>query len=923
MLNTNMSYILSLIFGVIIFGCDADQRAPGRGPVGPVLPTSVDASTESDFELYIDAGVGDAGAPFDATLDAVVDGEVDSATFPEIPFSIETRIGDRRTRAGIENRVTCQVLNQVGEPIEAIDADIEVQPSSGFERTENGLIGRRARDYDITCTAPGLGLRDATPGIWTVLADDADKVVTALSRESMDAGDEVDVACLAFDAFGNPVYGTEFEVVIDPSPARVDQSDLSFTIESSGTFSISCATSGVDELDFVSLDVYPDLPAQISIILEPDQAVYRVGQVIGLAALASDRFGNPIPDAPFVFSSEPELPGFGTGRFLAAQEGVHLLRAEVPPPTYNNRELSYERQILINVGGPGILCDSPGFGEVIVHEPGSPLTLYGIAEDLVGVDSVTVDGVNAPLRADGSFATMVIPRWGLNIHNIVAVDSTGTDSSTFCAYYVASSYVDPSRGLDDALQLWLGQDAVDDGGSASPLRSLGDALRRMINAAGLRNRVHEAISAQNPIVPNECRTRVLGVCIFRLGVDYRDYENNGPNQFSMTLVDNGFNVQIELREQIVRAKLRGTLGNNIRLRAEYLRINITFDVSLDGNGRPSVSVRTVQNPQVGDLDADFSGILGFLFELVFEAFEGVVRDLVVDTIKDFLTDNIDRVLTDLFGNIDIGALGAGFVVPSLSGASDVELNVLAELDRLEFSSDRIEVGLKSVVQGPSVLPDIGLGIPVLPGADDLALSPGGSVAAGVRIGLLNQVLYALWRAGYFELQAGGVAENLGAALPEGSDLLFRFPTYPWVTGTPMGTGLRVYLGPLIVVFSDPVFGSISLQAAAEFAVDVTLIGERDIEFTNVGLVDSLNLSFLGGAVTQELRTLIETSLTEILSNLIEQSLNDGLPSLPLPEFVIPASLAEFDLPTNTGLGLRMPLLEGSEAMWSLGGVFGE
>jgi hypothetical protein len=188
---------------------------------------------------------------------------------------------------------------------------------------------------------------------------------------------------------------------------------------------------------------------------------------------------------------------------------------------------------------------------------------------------------------------------------------------------------------------------------------------------------------------------------------------------------------------------------------------------------------------------------------------------------------------------------------------------------------------------------------------------------------LNQVLYALWRAGYFELQAGGVAESLGASLPEGADFSFRFPTYPWVTGTPLDTGLRVYLGPLVVEFSDPVFGSIAVQVAAEFAVDVALVGERDIEFTNVGIVDSLYLSFLGGAVTQELRDLIETNLTDILSNLIEQSLNDGLPSLPLPEFVIPASLAEFDLPTNTGLGLRVPMLEGSEAMWSLGGVFGE
>ena len=72
-----------------------------------------------------------------------------------------------------------------------------------------------------------------------------------------------------------------------------------------------------------------------------------------------------------------------------------------------------------------------------------------------------------------------------------------------------------------------------------------------------------------------------------------------------------------------------------------------------------------------------------------------------------------------------------------------------------------------------------------------------------------------------------------------------------------------------------------------------------------------------------MRELIENQLTRILERLMERALNDGLPSLPLPEFKIPASLAEFDLPANVGLGLRQPSLDGREAIWSLGGTFGE
>ena len=96
------------------------------------------------------------------------------------------------------------------------------------------------------------------------------------------------------------------------------------------------------------------------------------------------------------------------------------------------------------------------------------------------------------------------------------------------------------------------------------------------------------------------------------------------------------------------------------------------------------SVRTIGNPQVGDLDADFSGILGFLFELVFEAFEGVVRDIVVDAIKGFLQDNVDRVLTDLLGNVDIW--GRVSACP-ITGDGDVELSVQAVWNRLKVKPE--------------------------------------------------------------------------------------------------------------------------------------------------------------------------------------------------------------------------------------------
>ena len=288
--------------------------------------------------------------------------------------------------------MTCQVLNQQGEPIEAIEGVVEVQPAFGFEQTEQGLVGEVARDYAVTCSAPSLGLRDATPGVWTVLPGDPAEVVTSLNERRVDAGQQVDVSCRSFDAYGNELFGTPYDLAFLPQPGRLELEELTLTIKSSGVYEIACTTSGVDALDFVSLEVDPGLPAQMSVILNPDQRVYRVGQVIGLSALATDRFGNPVENAPFVFDSEPDMESFGTGRYIAETPGLYTLRASLLPPTFDNRTLDFQRDIQVDFGGPGIGCGSPGFAEVIAHPPGQELRFAGTVEDVAGIESVTVDG---------------------------------------------------------------------------------------------------------------------------------------------------------------------------------------------------------------------------------------------------------------------------------------------------------------------------------------------------------------------------------------------------------------------------------------------------------------------------------------------------------------------------------------------------
>ena len=853
----------------------------------------------------------------------IPDAEVDSAQFEVVPFAVETRVGERRTAAGIENRITCQVLDQVGEPITDIVARPEIYPDTGFERTDVGAIGQLARDYSVVCAANRLGLRDPTPAIWTVTPSRAVQTVTRLSTPVILAGDTVDVECEAFDAFGNRTPDENFAVQFQPAPRNLVRNGNTFRVDGAGTFGVACELPGVEINPAVALQVRAGLPAALTVARFPDRPIYRVGSVIELVAQISDQFGNTVSGSALEFSSEPALPRFGDGRFRCEQEGEYTLRARVVGETWEDRDLVSETRILCDYGGPGVDCVSPQMGEIIGLPQGGVHRLSGTVADIAGVDSLTVDGIDANLQPDGRWSAEVPVRWGLNVHDIIASDGEN-ETSTFCAYYASDRFSAADLPLLDALQLRLGQGSLDDGPPNAPIQSLADVLRRVINSQGLEDSVDAAASAQNPIVPSRCWQRFLGLCLFRLGVEYQFYENNGPNNFSLELLDNGMRIIVEFREQNVGAKLNGTLGNRARIRAERITIDLTFDVGLRGDGQPDISLRRINRVSVGDLDANFSGILGFVLEIIFEAFEGLIRDTITDAIRDFLVENVDRVLTDLLSNVDIGAFGQGIEVPSLVGGEPIEIVVNAALGRLDFRPGSATIGVNAQVSGPDVLAAPGIGVPVIPGEDNAAVPADRTVGALIKLSLLNQVMYRLWRAGYFEAEGGGLVNGLGDDLPDGTDVFLRFGQPPWIVGVDGASRVRVMVGPLSAGVIHPEFfvDPIRVRIAAIIEAGVEIIGERDVAFERVR-IDEFHLSLAGADIPDRARQVLEDTITRVLQRIIDDALNDGFPTLPLPDFVIPADLAEFELPAGRSLGLRQPRLNGEAGAWIFDGNFGE
>ncbi len=871
--------------------------------------------------LLVAAGCSDEAAepprPRQVVLPDGISTDVDAGPRAQIPVSLQTLLGSPSTRSGVANNVTCAVLDPDGVALAGVATRVEVQPDHGFEVTDDGLVGQRAGAYRVRCVADDLGLRDAAGADWEVTPGPPARVLTRLGARSVAADAGVTVACEAFDDVGNPTTtGDGFSVDLQPLPGDFDwPDDRTLRIRTAGRYDVRCRAAGAEALPGEGLEVRPGAPAALQGRLEPAQRVYRPGQVVALRLEAVDAFDNVVREAAPTITTRPALDLFGPSRFRLTTAGEYTVTGRLGA-------LESTHTLRVVEGGPGIECLEPAFGAQVVARPGSRVRVEG---RLTGGDAqrVRVAGQDIPLQADGRFGVELPVVWGLNTLDVEATDGDGGSNSTFCAFFVSERWLGEDRPQADAVTLRLGADAVDDGDPDRPLRSLGDALRRVVRSSGLRDALHDALRAQNPIVPTECRTRVGPVCEFSFGAEYRDLSLGGPHDLSLQLVGGGVRVDATLRDLSLVALMRGTLGNQGTFDVDRVRVTLVFDIERNGT-RPRVRLDRVERLEVGDLSANFSGFLtGAVLNLAFRAFEGVVRGVLVDNVRRYLAENVDGLLTDLLDGFDLGALGLGFDVPSLTGGPPVRLTFDAALSTIDFQAARAVLGLQTRVTGPSRVAGASRGIPLGPNAGPSTPPNTRRVGAGASLVLVNQVLHALWRGGFFRADARALGDAVTGGLPPEVDVRFGLPHAPAAEGVAAGTALRLHLGPaeLTVAWPGVLASPITVRAAAIAQVQVSARGD-DLRFEGLTL-DEVRLAIVDGVAPGEARAVLEEAVRDILEGVLDRALTDGLPTLPIPSFTVPAGLQRFGLSPGTTLGLRQPNLSGNTVQWSVEGRFGE
>jgi len=829
--------------------------------------------------------------------------------------------------AGDEVVVSCILVDAEGtavQPSADTEREIVFAPSDSVQRAADGkTIAVRAGHVSARCTFPTLGVGDDMGAQIAITPGPIASVDTALSATSVVAGSEVTATCTAHDAFGNVVPDAKPTLTSAPTAAGNVITGLKGNFTHAGIYDLACAIAGATT-HAVPIEVIPDKPATLVISPTPLKVVYPVGSVVTIETRVADKYDNPIITAPTEFASTPSASStLGSNHYQYLANGFYTLSATVPPPTATGNALVAQVEIEVDGNGPSIECNTPVDGAMLNAAPGSTISFGGSVTSPNGVTSVTVNGTAANL-AGSTFTVPITTRFGINFANIVATSQNGAQSTRTCSFLVANQWATESGLYANTVDLKLTQPAVDDVGRAGPVTSFGDMLYRVANSQGLATTIDSGLRAANPLKPRACDSQTctfLGcVCWYSSGVEYRALSLPGQQTVDVTLVNGGLRAHVRVPNVGVNMRVWGAAGPVPYDTAgwatfSYLDVTMTIDTSLSG-GKLHGSVRpgsVVTN--VGSLNTSFGGVDGWIIDnIVVPLAEGSLKNTVRTLVTGFITNNFNSVLDGVLSGLDVSTLGTSFNVPKLDGTGNIPLSFGVGFSSVSTTSSRMLVGLSSRLTAPAghALPSLGVPIPTGTVLDDPPVSSPSTAGVAIHVGVFDQALHALWRGGMFNATMTGA--QLGNGLPAAAEI--RVTTLLPPVAALSGNAVELSLGSMQLAVTYPgLFGGtdgsgnplppLRVALGARARSTPSLVG-NDLDFGSFVITE---MHFSTGDVSLDASTngVLTSMLQTLLQKVIDQSLNNALPALPIPSFALPPSLATYGIGPGK-LGLVNPAL---------------
>ncbi len=809
-------------------------------------------------------------------------------------------LGGAPVKAGTAVQVRCTGSDALGHPIASgwsvtTKPELEVLPGASPERFV--VVPKKATSYELACRAEGT--IDTSPARLDVVANVPKHLYTLLEPEEIEAGNAAKLACVAQDAYGNPIK--DFPFSIDHSD-KLAMKGLFLSATEAGLHSVRCVPESLSWDLFTlhpgNLLVVPAAPAEVLVARIPDKGVYKRKEKVKFAPTVRDAYGNVRPDDTVTYAVDTPATGYKDKGEFTIQfnlDNTYEVRFTVAAAPAIEKVV----KILVDGEPPLLVIDYPGWGSTLDGKPS--VVVEGKAGDEgAGIEKLEVNGKKAFPDALSEWKVGIPAAHGLTQIIAEAKDIGGEISRAVRGFYYSGKYYPTDAGspkahmVDKAIQVFLGKDFFDDGDHNKSKPNDMATILEVVAGAALGSSLLPSNISQGDLSVTLSNTK-----IGPLKANLTPYDGGLGTKFEVGPISTDLKVKAKLKLGPIKTSV--SVSGDIQIALVRMSTNLKMHVV---NGYPQTEANQVQ-VQIDGMKLHVDGIAGlfdFLWNILLDTYKGEIEKQIVATLEQELPMMMAQIFDALAINQSIE------IPPSVPGGKAVTISLVSFVKNMNFTplGATIELDASFVAQKGvpyTIKGSIGRDGCVGTSKDEFVIDTTQRIQFAMHDDLINQMLYALWYGGALQISAP-LADLTGESNFSGFSL----------EGATLD--LDFLLPPILEACNMPDPMKMRLQVGDLFATFKLKLGSDPLDLHNVILADAGLTLALGkddkgqtamlATIDKELGLLVHLqditkgwedqkgTFQNLITNMLTKALSDG--SLPLGEpIVVPLPATTIDL----------------------------
>lgn len=472
-----------------------------------------------------------------------------------------------------------------------------------------------------------------------------------------------------------------------------------------------------------TLTVVPGEPNAIELKLQTVPA--EVDTELLVLALIKDSYGN-ICDDSWTLSATAE-PGSDLGSVQIDGEKVTFRKdgwfTLIGTVDTNGLEGTLG-PLLVDSYGPKVDITSPERGAWSTDQEGA--VVGTVKDDFSDITEITVNGAPQTLGSANEFSENITYEFGLNPVETLATDSDGNVTSDRRSV-LFGDFKPSGSGIDDGIQARINEDTI------SVIEQAG---KKLIEEANLKDFI------PSPVWEKKAET--WGIIWYRLTLYIKDV-SLGEVKLDLNPLSNG-SIDVTATIYDIRAPWNATgvaagvhFTGSGTISADSITLKMKLRATIEG-GKVKTSVSDVLVSSTG-FRFDWNGNMKDVIEFFGVDLDGIVRGFVEDAIRDTITKEVPKVLSDALEDL---SLKLNFDL--LGGTYNIE----AKPHSVQVDDAGLTLGLQTFISPQQWKgPRTGKGSLYFGyHSPTYANSPG--MILGFSADFINQALYAFWGGGLLQ-----------------------------------------------------------------------------------------------------------------------------------------------------------------------------